>query len=269
MPAGRHTVLGYIDRINRINDDTIEVVDYKTNRMLFTRDEVDASLQLTLYDIAVRRLYPWVKNVKLVFHMLRHDIRMQTERTPEQLQAALRYVEALGDQTENSTFPAKLNKNCIYCDHKEQCEAYANALKGKRDIVCEDLTDPETVAKEREEIAVLAKILADRKRKLESVIKAKLKQTDELELSGMRYRMYNMTKVKHPLAKTIELVSKASALPSDELLSRIAVIDNKALDALLKDLANDIDKPKLTLLKAELEATATKTHSPRFWAKSV
>jgi len=141
LRVGRFTVLGFIDRVDWVDDETVEVIDYKTNRMLFTRDEVDHSLQMSLYHLAARMLWPWVKNVRLTFHMLRHGVRMRTERTEEQLQAAQTYVETVGAMTEQATeFPARINSNCIYCDHRQHCPAYAEALKGKREVICEDTT---------------------------------------------------------------------------------------------------------------------------------
>ena len=270
LPAGPFTVLGFIDRVDRVDDETVEVIDYKTNRMLFTREEVDASLQMSLYHLAAQQMWPWVKKVKLTFHMLRHGIRMATERTPEQLDAALRYVEAMGRQTEEATeFPARLNANCIYCDHKAHCPAYADALKGKRDMVCEDKSDLEAVAREREEVARLAKVLYARKAELEKVLKAHLEENDELVLGGVRYRMFNTTKVEHPLNETIDLLGKATGMSWDELVDRIAVVDNKALERLLKEVGKKLDRSRVTLLKAELDATARKSFSPRFWAKEV
>src|SRR5690606_18509769 len=47
LPVGRFTVLGFIDRVDCVDDQTVEVIDYKTNRLLFTRDEVDHSLQMS------------------------------------------------------------------------------------------------------------------------------------------------------------------------------------------------------------------------------
>lgn len=96
LPLGRFSVIGCIDRVNRVDDETIEVVDYKTNRAIFTREEVDDSLQLSLYEVAARRIWPWAKKVRLSFAMLRHGLRMTTSRTPEQLEAALSYAETLG-----------------------------------------------------------------------------------------------------------------------------------------------------------------------------
>ena len=52
-------------------------------------------------------------------------------------------------------------------------------------------------------------------------------------------------------------------------MEHFAGADKKALDALLKSLGRKLDKPRVSLLKAELEAHADKRMSPRLWAKEV
>ena len=270
LPVGPFEVLGFIDRVDWIDDETVEVIDYKTNHQLFTRDEVDTSLQMSLYEVAVRRLWPWAKKVKLTFWMLRHGVRQQTTRTEEQLADALAYVETLGRQTETATeYPARLNTNCSYCDHRKQCPAYADALKGKREFIVEDLADLEGVAREREEVARLAKALYARKEELEDILKAQLKERDELVLGGVRYRMFATTSLDYPLEPTLSLLADATGLSRDEVLGKLGAIDKKALDALLKSLGKKLDKPRVSLLKAELEAHADKRMSPRLWAKEL
>ena len=270
LPVGPFEVLGFIDRVDWIDDETVEVIDYKTNHQLFTRDEVDTSLQMSLYEVAVRRLWPWAKKVKLTFWMLRHGVRQETTRTEEQLADALAYVETLGRQTETATeYPARLNTNCSYCDHRKQCPAYADALKGKREFIVEDLADLEGVAREREEVARLAKALYARKEELEDILKAQLKERDELVLGGVRYRMFATTSLDYPLEPTLSLLADATGLSRDEVLGKLGAIDKKALDALLKSLGKKLDKPRVSLLKAELEAHADKRMSPRLWAKEV
>ncbi len=49
LSVGRFTVLGFIDRVDCVDDETVEIIDYKTNRLLFSREEVDHSLQMSLY----------------------------------------------------------------------------------------------------------------------------------------------------------------------------------------------------------------------------
>lgn len=270
LPVGPFEVLGFIDRVDWIDAETVEVIDYKTNHQLFTRDEVDTSLQMSLYEVAVRRLWPWVKKVKLAFWMLRHGVRQETTRTEEQLADALAYVETLGRQTETATeYPARLNPNCSYCDHRKQCPSYADALKGKREFIVEELADLEGVAREREEVARLAKVLYARKEELEDILKARLKEQDELVLGGVRYRMLATTSLDYPLEPTLSVLAAVAGLTRDEVLAKLGAIDKKALDALLKSLGKKLDKPRVSLLKAELEAHAEKRLSPRLWAKEV
>ena len=266
--TGPFTVVGFMDRVDRVDDETVEVIDYKTNRMVFSREEVENSLQLSLYHLAAQRIWPWAKKVKLTFHLLRHGIRMGTERTREQLDAALAYVQTIGNMTEEATeFPPRLNTNCVWCDHHQRCPAYADALKGKRDFICEDIEDLEAVAREREEVARLAKILYTRKSELEGVLKAHLQEQDELSLAGVTYRMFRTSKVEYPVDATLKTLANATGLSRDDLVGSLASIEKKAMDAFLKELAGSLDKPRLNLLKAELEAGATRTWSTRFWAK--
>ena len=270
IDVGGFTVLGYLDRVDRVDDETVEVIDYKTNRQLFTREEIDASLQMSLYHLAAQELWPWAKKVRLTFWMLRHGLRQTTERTADDIEGTRRYVETLGTTINKACeFPAKLNSNCVYCDHRKHCPTYADALQGKREFICEDKGDLEAVAKEREEVARLAKVLYARKGELEGVIKTALKEHDELVLGGVRYTMFKTSKTEYPLDRSLAVLAEATGLARDELLDRIVSIDNKALEALLKELGKSLERPRLNLLKAELDAIADKTHSPRFWAKEV
>lgn len=270
IEVGGFNVLGYLDRVDRVDDETVEVIDYKTNRQLFTREETDASLQMSLYHLAAQELWPWAKKVRLTFWMLRHGLRQTTERTADDIESTRRYVETLGTTINKAReFPAKLNSNCVYCDHRKHCPTYADALQGKREFICEDKGDLEAVAKEREEVARLAKVLYARKGELEGVIKTALKEHDELVLGGVRYTMFKTSKTEYPLDRSLAVLAEATGLARGELLDRIVSIDNKALEALLKELGKSLDRPRLNLLKAELDAIADKTHSPRFWAKEV
>lgn len=270
LPVGPFTLLGFIDRVDCVDRETIRIIDYKTNRQLYSRDDLDTNLQVSIYHAAARRMWPWAKDVKLTFWMLRHGVRQETTRTPGQIESALTYVETLGRQTESaSEFPARINPDCVYCDHRLQCPAYADALTGKHGFVCPDMSDLEAVAREREEIASLSKVISARKEELEDVIKAHLTERDELILGGVRYTIFNAAKYDYPLDATIDALTRFTGRSRNDLIGRLAVIENKSLDKLLKELGKETDRSRVALLKAELEANAEKTHIPRFWAKPV
>jgi RecB family exonuclease len=270
IEIGPFRVIGAIDRIDYVDHETIRVRDYKSNRVIFSRSEVDESLQLSLYAIAVKSLFPWAKKVELQFDMLRHELKLKTSRTEEQLDSARRYIEAIGERTETSRdFPARLNPNCVYCDHRTQCDAYADALRGKREIVALDLTDLETVAREREEVARIAKIAYARKAELEDVLRSRLQGDEKLELAGVRYQLQNACSVEYPLEPTLRALEQATGLARADLVAKLATIEKDALQALLKDLGTKLPRPRVTLLKAEIEARAKKSFTQRFNAKEV
>jgi putative RecB family exonuclease len=270
IAVGRFKVIGAIDRVDRIDDHTIRVRDYKTNRIVFTRDEVADSLQLSLYHIAAQHLYPWAREIELQYDMLRHDLKLRTSRTPEQLEAARHYVIAVGEQTETAPeYPARLNPNCPYCDHKKQCGAYADALAGKRTAVAVDMKDLESVAREREEVARIAKIAYARKSELEEVLRAHLEEQDKLELGGVRYQLLPTTSTEYPLEPTLTVLEAATGLPRATLLAKLGTVDKDALGKLLKEIGERLPRARTTMVRAELESRAHKTVTPRFSAKQV
>jgi RecB family exonuclease len=270
ITIGRFRVVGAIDRIDRLDDHAIRVRDYKTNRVVFTRDEVAESLQLSLYHLAAQQLYPWAREIELQYDMLRHDLKLRTSRTPEQLEAAQRYVIAVGERTENAPdYPARLNPNCAYCDHRKQCGAYAAALAGHRPTIAADLNDLEAVAREREAVAHIAKIAYARKGELEDVLRVHMEHQDKLELGGVRYQLLPTTSTEYPLDATLSVLEAATGLPRATLLAKLATVDKDALSKLLKMVGEKMPRSRLTMLRAELEARANKTVTPRFSAKQV
>ncbi len=270
LRVGSFNVLGFIDRVDRVDDQTVEVIDYKTNRMLFTREEIDHSLQMSIYHLAARELWPWAKKVRLSFDMLRHGVRLTTERSDDQLEAAKRYIETTGRMTEEAgSFPAHINSNCQWCDHQTNCHAYALALKGGRGQVCNDLKNIESVAQEREDVTNLAKLLYSRKRELEDVLKAGLREKDELVLNGVRYRMLTSASKSYPLKKTLSVLSSVTGKKVEELASRVAIIDKKALEGLVKEVKRELSKQEGLMLRAELDAISERKLSQRFSAKVI
>jgi hypothetical protein len=197
-------------------------------------------------------------------------VKQTTSRTPDDLEAAKAYVATLGRQTETvSEYPARVHSGCVYCDHRSACPAYAVVLDGSREVVHDDLESLEAVAAERERVATRVRILQAHKADLEKTIKAHLKERSDLVVGGVRYAMFNVASVNHPLESTVRLLSEATDRAPEEIAREIAVVDNEALKRLVSNLGSTLPKPRLSLLRAELDAKAVKTFSPRFWAKEV
>jgi putative RecB family exonuclease len=268
LMIGRFRVVGALDRVNRLDAETVEIVDYKSNRILFTRAEVDSSLQMSLYALAAAKLWPWAKNVRLTFHMLRHSIRMETTRSPEQLETAKAYVAALGEQIEHVTdFPARLNPNCAYCDHKAQCPTFAEALKGKRWVVAADLGDLGAVAQEREEVAAIAKLAYARKGELEEVLRTQIEKEGEVSAGGRKYSLFTIANTTYPFEATVEQLVESTGMARDEVLRRVATIEKGKIDDFLKDARKTLPRSQVALLRAEVDGLAERRFSQRFSSK--
>ncbi len=271
IDLGGVTVVGVIDRVDRVDDETIEVIDFKTNRLLFARDDLTASLQLSLYCLAAKKLWPWAKRIQLTFWMLRHDLKQRTTRSPEQLEAASAYVQTIaGRLAKVSAYPPRPNPLCGYCEYRERCPAYAEMLEGKHEFVAQSLEDLEQVAREREQVAALAKTLYRRKDELDRILKAHLEENDALVLAGTRYSTFKVTSTDYPLDSTVAVLARETGTAESELREQLASVSNTALKRLLKGLGKaGWSSARVKLLQAELEAHATKSYAPRLWAKRV
>ena len=84
---------GKIDRVDE-KDGQLEVIDYKTGRVMEQRD-VDKSLQMTVYALAVTDPGIYGKKpeeVKMTFYFLDTGERKSTKRTAEQLRQAKKEI---------------------------------------------------------------------------------------------------------------------------------------------------------------------------------
>ncbi len=263
-------LIGYIDRIDQLDDDTIEIIDYKTNRMIFSREDVDQNLQMSIYTIALKSLYP-DKKIVCRFDMLRHGFSMHTQRSEEQLDAAVDYIKSVGNQLKTaSTFPAKLNTNCIYCDHRQNCGVFQKALIGKQEFICDDLNDLDSVAKEYQEVSNLAKILYARKATLGGVIKIGLLSKEKLEYHGFKYAMGKTTKVTYPnVNKTVDVLNNLIELDREIIEESITEVKKTKLDAFLKEQKKQWDKAKKLTVEMALKKTADISYSPRLNVRAI
>jgi hypothetical protein len=232
---------GFIDRIDRVDSRTVEVVDFKTNRLLFSREELAADLQVGVYALVARRLYPWAENVRLSFHMLRHGPFVQaTDRTTRELEAVHDYLRAVGAQTERGPYPARLNKNCGTCDWRDGCETYKAALAKVPSLVKVTKENMEALAEERERVAAIAKAAYSRKETLDAVLRDAVGDRESVTYAGHVYKVLQFFNYEYRAADLLPLFAEAGVDLTPALYA-----DEKALDALLKKAEADEGLPRI------------------------
>lgn len=270
IPVGEFEIFGKIDRVDKLDDETIEVIDYKSNRVLFTHDEVEHNLQLAVYQLVVQRMFPWAKHVRLAFHMLRHRCVLQTERSPEQLDDVQDYLVAIGRKTERSqTYPAKLSRLCGWCDHRHLCDAYRTASDQGDAVLGEgNPNDMPALASLYERVSRLQGLLDKRKKDLAEQIKEHLKSHPELRVGGMTYRLITYENKSYPIDATVAKLAKAFELKPEEVAPKIAKVENASIAEFVK--AHAAEKKwspaRVKLFLLDLEGVAKKRAGARMYS---
>jgi hypothetical protein len=185
-------LIGAMDKVIELDEDTLLVVDYKTSKTAPTPDQLKSDLQLSLYDLVAQILYPQYKRVILCLDMLKSE-PVYSYRTPEQRKEFSEYLdtvyEAMCSLKEDDVKPT-LNVFCPWCDYKDYCEKYTDACT-KSDyefMPIANMSDDEIVA-EWDMVKSTAKILDVRKRELDMIMMEKIKNSGS-DLKGEEVQVF-------------------------------------------------------------------------------
>lgn len=251
-------VEGVIDRIDVVSPTKIRVVDYKTNKMLFTADQLRTDLQMSCYGLVVEGLFPWATEVEYAFDMLRHNIRQTTTRTPEQLSMAGDYMIALGRRIESATeFPAVLNPLCPWCDYRESCAEYNSALeRGEQSISYKMVTKDnlQEVANERMRANAAEQILKNRRKEMDKILLSRMDKGEgekSLVVGDMEFVPQQNSRTTYPVGKTVKLLASQLDLPEDEILKRVSEVSNGRMAKLIS--ASNLTAHKKRFLRDRLK----------------
>jgi len=122
---------GVIDRIDNIDKNKIEIIDYKTAEKTPTQKDVDGNEQLTTYALAATRIKELsfnrpVENVVLSLYYLDSGVKISSTRTEAQLEKTRQRILETAKELETTSFPPKPNRPfpCDYCELKLLCDAW-------------------------------------------------------------------------------------------------------------------------------------------------
>lgn len=132
---GNYRIRGFIDRLAyNLEKKEYEIHDYKTSGTLPPQDKIENDRQLALYSIAVKELFGKDKEVKLIWHYLFFNRRIESRRTYEQLEQLKKETIELIKQIESATsFPATISRLCEWCPYKPICPAWNSPSEDEED----------------------------------------------------------------------------------------------------------------------------------------
>lgn len=120
------SITGRIDRVDEVDSNTIEIIDYKTGERVPGQREVDRDLQMSFYALAATRVgeAPFnrdIKNVKLSFYYFKEGEKISTNRTAEELEAAIDEIFEWKKKIEESDFSCSGSFICQNCEYQLLC----------------------------------------------------------------------------------------------------------------------------------------------------
>jgi putative RecB family exonuclease len=117
--AGKYFVRGTIDRIDKLPGGKYELIEYKTHANMWSQQDVDKDLQLSLYAHAARVCFE-VEPTVLSYYFLAHNKKVDTVRSREQIEGAVKLAEEVGKKLDTKSFDPN-TESCRFCDLKNKC----------------------------------------------------------------------------------------------------------------------------------------------------
>ena len=114
---------GYIDKVDISPNGGLIIVDYKSGKREITQEDVEESLQLSLYQLGAGGI--WLLPVeKLSLYHLRTNSMVEVEpRDEHTLKEARKTVHTVADSINQGEFSPKLNFTCP-CDYAQFCPLF-------------------------------------------------------------------------------------------------------------------------------------------------
>jgi RecB family exonuclease len=219
---------GYIDRLALARDGAFEIHDYKTSKNLPTQADVDADRQLAIYDVAVREAWPDTREVRLVWHYLRHGKTLVSTRTDEQRGALRAELSALIEKIKRDhEFAPRESALCGWCEYRDLCPLFKHGESLA--ALPPQILSADAGAKLVEELAVLDA----KRRELKDELKAVEVEVAEAERSLLRYAdAQELSRVVGPSGEALVTRKEELKLPTKTASPR----EHAELEAALKAL---------------------------------
>lgn len=155
-----HILAGKIDRIDKLPDETYEIIDYKTSRRMPSQAALDKDLQLSLYSLGLQKRWPHLRpeDIKLSLYFLKHGEKLSTKITPEATTQTkneiLKNITEIQDKLNSGKkFEPMPGPLCDWCGYKPICPAWSHLYRKKtQDVNIKSSEEMDAIIKEYFEI---------------------------------------------------------------------------------------------------------------------
>lgn len=167
-----------IDRLDRIvSTGEIEVVDYKSNWVPMTFDDLRSSPQPQFYGMVVRLKHPDAPAIWVRFDFLRHD-PIAVKVSLEDNRNAWEFLKMTAERIIASDGTAEtINKDCVWCVRQHSCDSMTRNIAGGGVMALAG--DIDAAAKRHHELTVAQKVIKKMLDDVDGII------TSHMEHQGM------------------------------------------------------------------------------------
>ncbi len=131
-----HTLSGIIDRIDKNEEDeSYEIIDYKTAKKMPAESTLEENLQLNLYHLALTKRWPSITSgkIKLSLYFLKHNEKISLTPNEEVIkkarEALLSTIREVEEKTEKDSFEPMPGPLCDYCGFRPICPMWSHEYK--------------------------------------------------------------------------------------------------------------------------------------------
>jgi RecB family exonuclease len=127
-------LLGFIDRAEWEDEDTLRIIDYKSGGRIYTEDEMSNSNQLLIYAMAAyEKWHP--EKVIVCYDMVMYNKRVEVMVDDEDIREKFKYLKIIYDSILKlmegaTTAQAFVGGHCSWCNYKHICADYKQWVTG-------------------------------------------------------------------------------------------------------------------------------------------
>ncbi len=143
-----HILAGIIDRIDKLPDDSYEIIDYKTAKRMPSQQAIDENLQLSLYAVGLQNRWPHLRaeDIKLSLYFVRHSEKLSSKPTQDTIEKTKKYILATINEIESriqerKPFEPLPGPLCNWCGYRPLCPAWKHLYRKQKEIPVKEKVD--------------------------------------------------------------------------------------------------------------------------------